>query len=140
MDSYVSKFQQAITNFKSGMNCAQAVICTYAKELNLDETTAFKIAEGFGGGMGAGSVCGALTGVFTLLGLLNSSGSPQNITKGQTIRLVQSAWKQFEELNGSTLCEVLKGRTGNPPVPCTKCIEDACKLFEKIQLEHQSNK
>ena len=117
------------------MNCAQAVVCTYAKELNLDETTAFKIAEGFGGGMGAGSVCGALTGVFTLLGLLNSSGTTQNITKAQTIKLVQSAWINFKELNGSTLCEVLKGKTGSPSVPCTKCIEDACKIFEELKSQ-----
>ena len=125
--------QKALENFKSGMNCAQSIVCAYSDLFNLDEATAFKIAEGFGGGMGTGSVCGALTGVFTLLGLLNSSGSTQNITKAQTIKLVQSAWKQFEELNGSTLCEVLKGRTGNPPVPCSKCIEDACSIFEKLR-------
>ena len=127
----------ALENFKSGMNCCQSVVCAYSKDVGIDSTTAFKIAEGFGGGMGMGCVCGALSGVFILFGLINSSGTIKNITKAQTIKLVQSAWKEFETLNGSSMCEVLKGNTGKPTVSCIKCIEDACSIFEKIKSEYK---
>ena len=45
-----------------GYNCAQAVVCAYCDRFGLDENTAFKMAEGFGLGMGLMEVCGALTG------------------------------------------------------------------------------
>ena len=31
-----------------GYNCAQAVLCTFCEELDLDENVAFRISEGFG--------------------------------------------------------------------------------------------
>lgn len=35
-----------------GYNCAQAVVCAYCDSFGLDRDTAFKMAEGFGLGMG----------------------------------------------------------------------------------------
>ena len=37
---------------KSGYNCAQAVACAYCDLVGIDEETMFRIAEGFGFGMG----------------------------------------------------------------------------------------
>ena len=34
-------------------NCGQAVICAYCDEYGVDDKEIFKLAEGFGGGMGA---------------------------------------------------------------------------------------
>ena len=61
--------------FKKGYNCAQAILSTYADLFGLSEQDAYRIAEGFGTGMGAmGETCGAVTAAFMLIGLKNSNG------------------------------------------------------------------
>lgn len=56
---------EALTRFKNGYFCSQAVLTVFAEDLGLDEKTAMKIVSGFGGGMGRmGEVCGAVTGAF----------------------------------------------------------------------------
>ena len=51
-----------------GYNCAQAVVCAYCDLVGLDRETAYKMAEGFGFGMGCMEMCGALSGAFMLAG------------------------------------------------------------------------
>ena len=50
-------------------NCAQSVVMPFAAGAGLDEETAWKLAQYFGGGMRRGSVCGAVTGALMTLGL-----------------------------------------------------------------------
>ena len=57
--------------FKSGYNCSQSVIGAFCDDLGLDFNTTMKLSEGFGGGMGATQgVCGAVSGMFMVLGTL----------------------------------------------------------------------
>ena len=49
MESRVAK---TIELHKKGYNCAQAVACAYCDLVGVDEDTMFKMAEGFGAGMG----------------------------------------------------------------------------------------
>ena len=56
-----------------GYNCAQAVVCAYCDLAGLDRETAYKMAEGFGFGMGCMEMCGALSGAFMLAGM-NAQG------------------------------------------------------------------
>ena len=58
-----------------GYNCAQAVACAYCDQFGMDEETAFRVAEGFGLGMGMMEMCGALSAVFMLAGLRGSKGT-----------------------------------------------------------------
>ena len=53
-------------------NCAQAVACSFCKELGVDETTLFKAGEGFGLGIGGMQfTCGAVSGVVVGAGFKN---------------------------------------------------------------------
>ena len=56
-------------------NCAQAVACTFCKEFGIVEQEMFRIAEGFGLGMGVMEMCGALSGMAMIIGLDNSKGN-----------------------------------------------------------------
>lgn len=51
-------------------NCCQAVLVSFCPEIGLSEEAALALGAHFGGGMGMGSVCGALTGGLMVLGLL----------------------------------------------------------------------
>ena len=51
-------------------NCAQAVICTYADLVGIDEETGRNLGNAFGSGMGnMEGTCGALVGAGVVLGL-----------------------------------------------------------------------
>lgn len=52
-----------------GYACSQAVLLPHATALGLDPGTAVRVAAPFAAGMRAGSVCGAVTGAFMVLGL-----------------------------------------------------------------------
>jgi C_GCAxxG_C_C family probable redox protein len=105
----MKKSQLAIEKFKT-LNCAQSVLMSFAKELEIDEMTALKIAAGFGGGMAMAETCGAVTGAYMVLGLKTQ-------TEGKTIQEIKAeakaAVKKFNELflvkHGSLQCKKLLG-------------------------------
>ncbi len=60
----------ALTRFKEGFNCSQAVFAALAADLGLEPDLALRIASPFGGGIGrTGQICGAATGGLMALGL-----------------------------------------------------------------------
>ncbi|MEA4987871.1 MAG: C-GCAxxG-C-C family protein [Anaerovorax sp.] len=130
--------KKAVELHHKGYNCCQAVVCSYCDLLGLDEAAAFRIAEGFGGGMGGmhDGTCGAVTGAYMLAGLKQSSGDAEKaITKKDTYRMVKALATAFKEKNSSTICEELLGVKGSPKLrSCDGCIEDACEMAEKIIL------
>ena len=58
-----TKAEHAAELHQRGCNCAQAVACTFCKEFGISEDDMFRIAEGFGLGMGVMEMCGALSGM-----------------------------------------------------------------------------
>ena len=117
-----------------GYNCAQSVACAYCDLVGLDEQTAYKMAEGFGLGMGVMDMCGALSGAFMLAGVKGSAGiEAPGTTKAQTYQQTREMANAFKEKNGTYLCCELKGvADGNVRRSCPGCIEDACALVEKM--------
>ena len=127
------RIQSALNKKQNGYNCAQAVVCSYCDLFGIDEATAFKISEGFGGGIGGMQLtCGALLGMFMLLGLKNSTANLNNPdSKASTHSLVKEAAMKFKEKNGSINCAELKGiATGKVLRTCPGCIEDSCRILE----------
>ena len=116
-----SRSQFAAERHTRGYNCAQAVACTYADLVGMDEVTLFKACEGLGLGMGGmEGTCGALSGACMLAGLVNSTGDLAHPTsKGSTYALSRQMVSQFASETGVVL------------TPCPRCIEIACDLVEK---------
>ena len=44
--------------FMKGIDCSQVVAGAFAEELGITQEEAYKMAAGFGGGMGIGETCG----------------------------------------------------------------------------------
>lgn len=126
--------EQAQRLHNQGYNCAQAVVCAYADRVGLDQETAYRMAEGFGLGMGLMEVCGALSAAFMLIGARDSGGTAQpGATKGQTYKKTRALAESFREKNGTYLCRELKGTAdGVVRRSCPGCIEDACSLIEEF--------
>ncbi|MBA4408665.1 MAG: C-GCAxxG-C-C family protein [Bacteroidota bacterium] len=126
----MKKSQTAIEIFKT-LNCAQSVLLSYSGELNIDEITALKIASGFGGGMGMGKTCGAVTGAYMVLGLKTQ-------TEGKSIQEIKSETKasvhKFNELfvakYGSLKCKKLLGVDISTPEG--NAVANEKNLFETV--------
>jgi C_GCAxxG_C_C family probable redox protein len=107
----MKKSKDAVDIFNSGFNCAQSVLASHCEELDLPETTAKKIACGFGGGIGyLGEVCGAVTGAIMLIGLkYGKHTESDNEAKEKTYNLVKKFTDSFKKEFGSIHCpELLK--------------------------------
>lgn len=129
-----TKAEQAIAFHDKGFNCAQAVACSFCQEFGVEQDEMFRIAEGFGFGMGIMDMCGALSGMMMVIGLQNSVGDPEKgkLTKADTYKKVKEYISKFEEQNGSYLCRELKGvNTGKVLRSCPDCIRDAVALTEE---------
>lgn len=48
----MDKEKKAVETFRSGNNCAQSVLSTFAEKYDIDNDVALSIASGFGAGMG----------------------------------------------------------------------------------------
>lgn len=127
-----SRIEKAKALHGLGYNCAQAVACTYADVMGLDEETIFRMMEAQGLGMGGmNGICGAVTGAVTVLGYCNSRGPQDTTTKKETYRLASELEAAFQIKNGSLICKELKGVDTKVVLrPCTGCIEDACRFLE----------
>ena len=105
------KAKQALECFKNGYFCSQAVLIAFCEDLGMDRETAFKVASGFGGGMGRmGEVCGAVTGAFMVLGLEAwTADQPLPEEKNKVVSRIREFSDTFKQRHGSILCKDLLG-------------------------------
>ena len=129
----------------SKYNCAQTVFSLFAKDLGLEETTALKIASGFGGGMACAETCGAVTGAYMVIGMKYGNFKPYDFEgKANTKAFVRRFNEQFKKIHGSLVCKELTGfdistSEGNVAakeanvysLKCTKFIQTACDILEE---------
>ncbi len=103
----MDKGRIAVDNFKSGLNCAQAVVLAFKDELKIDELTLKKMSIAFGGGLGRQRLtCGAVSGMCMVLGMILSNGTD----KLSIYEVVQKACADFKTEVGSIICgELLDG-------------------------------
>lgn len=136
---------KALTLFDEGYACSQAVLLAFGNQFNLDESTAKLISSTFGGGMGRlRQKCGAVTGGFMVLGLAYGNTDPKDMdTKLAAYNKVQELNRQFEEINGTSICaEILAPYANEDEVTqrlhhkliCRKVVGDAAGLvYDLVQ-------
>ncbi len=142
-----TKEQKGIQFFRSGSNCAQSVLSSYSDDLKIDNTLAMSISCGFGGGMGRlQRTCGAVTGAFMVLGVLNSQKyTVDKERKEQTNVMVQKFADKFISIHGSLDCKTLINSDLNTEEGrqlarennvfeevCEKCVGDSIKIVEEL--------
>ena len=98
-------------HFIEGYNCAQAVVLAFEDKLGVDRDTLLKISSSFGGGMGRlREVCGTVSGMFIVAGLLGGYSSPSAIEeKAEHYARIQQLAARFKQINGSIICRELLG-------------------------------
>lgn len=132
-----NRVEIAIKNHGAGYNCSQAVLCAYSDLFDLDEKMAFRLAEGFGSGMGGlKETCGAVTAMFMVSSLMTSDGDmPHNASRHDSYETVYDLAKRFEEKNGTLICSKLLENPNHRcehAKLCTHYVEDAALLIETL--------
>ena len=136
--------------FLEGFNCAQAVAVAFCDIPGMDPKEAAKLASPFGGGMGRmREVCGAVSGMFMVLGsLYGYDNSDADSKKKDLYKQVQELAEQFKQENGSIICrEILKNPPSDPNPsprtaeyydkrPCARMVMTAARLMDEFIAEH----
>ena len=136
--------------FLQGYNCAQAVAVAFCDVTGLEEKATAKMVSPFGGGMGRlREVCGAVSGMFFVLGqLYGYDTNDDDLHKKEVYEQVQELAGKFRESCGSIICREL---LDNPPSdpnpsprtaeyykerPCALLVKTAAELMDKFIAEH----
>ena len=141
---------KAMELFVEGYNCAQAVAVAFCDITGLDEKTTARMVSPYGGGMGRlREVCGAVSGMFFVLGYLYGyDNADADETKKELYGRVQDLAGQFREKCGSIICREL---LDNPPSdpnpsprtaqyykdrPCAVLVKTAAELMDAFLAAH----
>ena len=137
--------------FLSGCNCSQAVVVAFCDVTGMTPDYAARLSSSFGGGMGRmREVCGAVSGMLMVLGLLYGYTDPgeEDCVKREHYKAVQALAAQFREDTGSIICrEILKNPAADPNPsprtaeyyqkrPCARMVMTAARLLDAFIAEH----
>ena len=140
--------------FLGGYNCAQSVVVAFCDVTGLVKDFAARMASSFGGGMGRlREVCGAVSGMLMVLGLLYGYDTPgDDISKKSQYQDVQALCGQFREEVGSIVCrEILKNPSTDPTPsprtaeyyavrPCARMVMTAARILDSYIAAHPLEK
>ena len=115
----MTRREKAEALFVEGYNCAQAVAIAFEDVHGVDRETIAKLSSSFGGGMGRlREVCGSVTGMFMVAGLLYGYDDPKAKTeKTDHYTRIQKLAEDFAAENGSIVCRELLGLTEKKQEP-----------------------
>ena len=155
----VNRAERARNNFRAGYNCPQSVVHAFDDVLEangIDPDTALRLVSPFGGGMGRlREVCGAVTGMFALLGLLEGFSDPEEYDgKAALYEDAQRLAEEFRSMQGSILCRDLLGLSDGPSEssperrtqayyesrPCAELCACAASLVEDLRQKAGTSK
>lgn len=135
--------------FVKGYNCAQAIVVAFSDITGLDEKFSAKMISSFGGGMGRmREVCGAVSGMLAVAGILYGYDSPNQTAQMGHYALVQELAGKFREQAGSIVCrEILKNAPSDPKPtprteefykqrPCTRMVVLAAQILDEYIAQH----
>lgn len=136
--------------FLDGYNCAQAIAVAFSEVTGLSADFSARMASSFGGGMGRlREVCGSVSGMFLVLGLLYGYDMPgDDVSKKRQYQDVQALAARFREQAGSIICrEILKNPPSDPnPTPrsaefyakrpCTRMVMIAAGILDDYIAQH----
>ena len=140
----------AIENFMLGYNCSQAVVVAFCDVTGMKPQYAARLSSSFGGGMGRmREVCGAVSGMLLVAGLLYGYGTPgDEESKKAHYHLVQALAGKFREREQSIVCrEILKNPPSDPTPtprneefykkrPCARLVALAAQILDDYIREH----
>jgi len=115
----MNRKEKAEALFLEGYNCAQAVVIAFEDLHGLDRDMVARLSSSFGGGMARlREVCGSVSGMFMVAGLLYGYDDPKaKEEKTEHYARIQKLAADFTAENGSIVCRELLGLTEKKQAP-----------------------
>lgn len=143
--------EQALAFFHRGYSCAQSVLAPFAARLGMEETTALKLASGFGAGMGRmRDTCGAFSSLVMVAGFCRGNTSGRAEDKEGIYLCIRSLAERFRSQFGTLRCRELLGleegsaESARPRErtvdyyasrPCERCVALCARWAEELLRE-----
>ena len=116
--------------FMKGIDCSQVVVAAFAEELGISQEKAYKMAAGFGGGMGIGETCGAVVGAMIVLGLKFGHYDTEHMEQKDIMNAKRAEFlTKFQEKYGVCNCKGLLKHDIADPEDMQKILDEGL-LFE----------
>ena len=125
---------------KYDLNCSEVMMYAASDEYNMNlKSETLKTMSSFGGGMGIESVCGAITGSLSVIGILFTK---ERAHEGDRVKkLCQEFFQKFEAKLSTNNCRSLKAEYKKEDIGCRVMIETAAIILDEIVIrELQVNK
>lgn len=121
--------EEAVLIHQTGCNCAQSVLAACGKYTGLERETALRVAEGFGGGVRSGEICGAISGAVMAIGLIEPD-------KRKAATLSRQCVECFRRDFGCVRCVELKQNR----VSCDALIAYGAQHIEDLMNQKEQEK
>lgn len=137
-----SQVKEAITLFRNGLYCSEAILQVFNKHLLLGlDDNALKMATCFGAGLGGSKCCcGALTGAILVLSAVNGRVYPSDSIE-EAFAFTNALHDRFKERYKSTCCRVLTKNIEWGSVEhvqhCETLVGGAVEILEDILSKNQ---
>ena len=148
----MTRKEKAMQNFYEGYNCTQSVVLAFEDIIPFEKEALLCMVSPLGGGMGRlREVCGSVSGMFLVLGMLCGYSDPKAVDEKKALYAkVQQLAEKFEEQNGSIVCRELLGlsekrQEPNPEArteayykkrPCPELIGMAAEIIDEFIKEN----
>ncbi|MDH6533473.1 C_GCAxxG_C_C family protein [Parabacteroides sp. 52] len=143
-----ARIKQAVENFESGYNCAQAIFLAYCDLFDIDQKTGSMMSVSFGGGLGRmREVCGTVSAMAMLAGFKYPVPDTTDLNaRTRNYAMVQKMADLFKEKHETIICKnILKRKPevnkatpeARTPAyyssrPCTRLVADAADITNKM--------
>lgn len=142
----MSRPDDAVSAFRQGFSCSQAVLAAFADLGDLPREQALRLGEGLAGGLcGLGRTCGAVTGGILALGLVHGRTRPDDAAaRAATTERVRRLTAEFRWRHGTLDCRALLGcridtparrqaarEAGRFDAVCPDLVRSAAELVER---------
>ena len=125
--------------FSADMNCSESILRAANKiySLKIDKPV-LRIASGFGGGMGAGHLCGSVSGCIMAIGMLfvKEKAHESEDWKKITADFIERVNKHFKSL----LCSDIKNSHYHEELGCSQVVYETAEIFWKLVLDYSDKR
>lgn len=142
----MERAEKALKLMKENYNCSQTVFALYADKFGVDKKDAFKIAAGFGGGIGrTQDICGALSGAVMVIGCRYFNGKDPAASKDIVYKKTKEFIDKFKKKNKFIDCYDLTGvdfskenwrdlfaKLNVHEEKCKRYVKDACEILDEM--------
>ncbi|NQT60085.1 MAG: C-GCAxxG-C-C family protein [Bacteroidetes bacterium] len=139
MDNPLGK--SAVNDFylSADMNCAESIVRAANKlySLEIDEH-ALRTASGFGGGMGAGHLCGAVSGCIMAAGMLfvRVRAHENDVLQNITADFIERINNHFDSL----LCSEIEKKYSTEDFGCSQVVYETAEFFWNLVSDNNDKR